>query len=165
MEAFSRLGIDGWSMLLYLVNIGLLLGLLTKLLYKPLLRVMDERRDTIEKQLKETEHLRKMFEVESKKQAKETKELVLKMQAEVMTAKSQAEARAKELMAEADAERERLLDAARAEAEQMKQGVLKAAEKETQKRIEQTILHVLQNKLPKEVVQESVKAAWKELYT
>lgn len=165
MEAFSRLGIDGWSMLLYLVNIGLLLGLLTKLLYKPLLRVMDERRDTIEKQLKETEHLRKTFEVESKKQAKETKELVLKMQAEVMTAKSQAEARAKELMAEADAERERLLDAARAEAEQMKQGVLKAAEKETQKRIEQTILHVLQNKLPKEVVQESVKAAWKELYT
>lgn len=163
MEAFSKLGIDGWSIVLYLVNIGVLLALLTKLLYKPLLRLMDERRELVEKNLKETERLRKQFDEESKRRAAETRDILLKMQAEVVTAKAQAEVKAKELLAQADAERERVLEEARREAEQAKQGVLKEAERETQKRIEQTVLHVLKNKLPADVVKASVASAWKDL--
>jgi hypothetical protein len=40
---------------------------------------------------------------------------------------------------------------------------LKQTEKETMKRIEQTILHVLKNKIPADVVKSSVQAAWKDL--
>lgn len=165
MEAFQRLGIDGWSILLYLVNFGILLAILTKFLYKPLLKFMDERRETIRNNLKETEVLRARFEEEAKRQEAETKAMLVRMQGEVATAKAQAEARAKELMQEADARRDQIIEEARKQAEETKKGILKEAEQETQKRIEKTILHVLKNKIPEDVVKASVQAAWKDLYT
>ncbi len=165
MEALQKLGIDGWSVLLYLVNIGFLLFVLTRLLYRPLLKFMDERRATIKNNLHETEQLRARFEEQGKKQAKETKALLAQMQAEVTAAKAQAEKQAKVLMAEADARRDQILEEARRQADETKKGILKEAETETQKRIEQTILHVLKNKIPTDIVKSSVQAAWKDLYS
>ncbi|MBP6944722.1 ATP synthase F0 subunit B [Patescibacteria group bacterium] len=163
MDALQKLGIDGWSILLYLVNMGLLLALLTKFLYRPLLKVMDDRRETVRKNLQETELLKTKFAEESKRQAQETKDLLVKMQSEVAAAKAQAEVRAKELIAEADTRREQMLEEARRQVDETKKGVLKEVEKETQKRIEQTILHVLKNKIPADIVKSSVEAAWKDL--
>lgn len=164
MEALQKLGIDGWSILLYLVNMGILLTVLTKLLYKPLLRFMDERREIVRKNLQETELLKTKFAEESKRQTQETKDLLVKMQSEVAAAKAQAEVRAKELIAEADTRREQMLEEARRQVEETKKGILKEVEKETQKRIEQTILHVLKNKIPADIVKSSVEAAWKDLH-
>ncbi len=164
MDAFAKLGIDWKSMLLYLVNMGLLLTLLTRWLYRPLLKVMDDRRETVRKNLQETELLKAKFEEESKRQAQETKDLLLKMQSEVAAAKAQAEVRAKELIAEADTRREQMLEEARRQVDETKKGILKEVETETQKRIEQTILHVLKNKIPADVVKSSVQAAWKDLH-
>lgn len=165
MDAFAKLGIDWKSMLLYLVNMGLLLTLLTRWLYRPLLKVMDERRETVRKNLQETELLKAKFEEESKRQSRETKDLLVKMQSEVAAAKAQAEIRAKELIAEADVRREHMLEEARLQVEETKKGILKEVENETQKRIEQTILHVLKNKIPSDVVKSSVQAAWKDLHS
>jgi F-type H+-transporting ATPase subunit b len=164
MDALQKLGIDAWSILLYAVNMGLLLGLLTKFLYRPLLKVMDDRRETVRKNLQETELLKTQFAEESKRQAAETKEMLVKMQSEVTAAKAQAEARAKELIAEADARREQMLEDARRQVDETKKGLLKEVEGETQKRIEQTILHVLKNKIPADVVKAGVQAAWKDLH-
>ena len=164
MEALQKLGIDGWSILLYLVNMGILLGVLTKFLYRPLLKFMDERRDIVRKNLQETELLKTKFTEESKRQTQETKDLLVKMQSEVAAAKAQAEVRAKELIAEADTRREQMLEEARRQVEETKKGILKEVEKETQKRIEQTILHVLKNKIPADIVKSSVEAAWKDLH-
>lgn len=165
MDALQKLGIDGWSIVLYLVNMGILLGVLTKLLYRPLLKMMDERRETVRKNLQEAELLKTKFAEESKRQQQETKELLLKMQAEVASAKTQAEIQAKELLAQADARREEILEDARRRVEEKEKGMLKEVEKETQKRIEQTILHVLKNKIPADVVKSSVQAAWKDLHS
>ncbi len=164
MDAFAKLGIDWKSMLLYLINMGLLLTLLTRWLYRPLLKIMDDRREMVRKNLQETELLKTKFAEESKRQAQETKDLLIKMQSEVAAAKAQAEVRAKELIAEADARREQMLEEARRQVDETKKGILKEVETETQKRIEQTILHVLKNKIPAEVVKSSVQAAWKDLH-
>lgn len=165
MEVLQKLGIDGWSVLLYVVNMGILLGVLTKLLYRPLLKMMDERRDTIRKNLEESELLKVKFLEESTRQAKETKDLLMKMQSEVSATKAQAEVRAKELIAEADVRREQMLEEARRQVKETEDGLLKEVEKEIHKRIEQTILHVLKNKIPADVVKSSVQAAWKDLYS
>ncbi len=164
MDALQKLGIDGWSILLYLVNMGLLLTILTKFLYKPLLKFMDDRREIVRKNLQETELLKARFEEESKHQAQETKNLLVKMQSEVAAAKAQAEIRAKELIAEADVRREQMLEEARRQVDETKKGILKEVETETQKRIEQTILHVLKNKISADVVKSSVQSAWKDLH-
>lgn len=163
MGALQKLGIDGWSILLYLVNMGILLAVLTKLLYKPLLKLMDDRRETVRANLQETEMLKTKFVEESSRQARETQDLLLKMQSEITVAKAQAEVRAKELIAEADVRREQILEDARRQVAETEKGILKEVEKETQKRIEQTILHVLKNKIPADIVKSSVLEAWKDL--
>lgn len=165
MGALQKLGIDGWSILLYLVNMGILLGVLTKLLYKPLLKLMDDRRETVRNNLQETELLKTKFVEESARQARETQDLLLKMQSEITSAKAQAEVRAKELIAEADVRREQILEDARRQVAETEKGILKEVEKETQKRIEQTILHVLKHKIPADIVKSSVLEAWKDLHS
>ena len=57
-----------------------------------------------------------------------------------------------------------MLEEARRQVDETKKGILKEVETETQKRIEQTILHVLKNKIPAEVVKSSVQADWKDLH-
>lgn len=164
MEVLQKLGIDWWSMLLYLVNTGLLLVLLTKLLYKPLLKIMDERRETVRKNLEETEHLKQSFAEQTSLREQEMKASMERLQAEVLAAKKQAEERVQVLMADAEKDRERLLEDARKQIKSEKDRLMKDLESDVRKRIEDTILFVLKNKLPSETVQKSVESAWKELY-
>lgn len=165
MEVLQKLGIDWWSMLLYLVNTGLLLVLLTKLLYKPLLRLMDERRETVRRSLEETELLKQSFAQETARRDQEMQASMERLQAEVLAAKKQAEHRVQDMMVEAEQERTRLLDEARKQIKSEKERLMKDVESDTRKRIEQTILFVLKNKIPADLVQKSVESAWKELYS
>ncbi len=164
MDALQKLGIDGWSMLLYLVNTGLLLVLLTKLLYRPLLSMLDERRDTIRRNLHETELLKQRFAEETKQREKETRAAMDRLQADIVLAKEQAESRVKTLLANAEQERDALLEKARIQIQAEKGRLLKEVEVESRKRIEQTILFVLKNKIPEATVRASVEEAWKELH-
>ena len=164
MEAFQKLGIDGWSMLLYLANTGLLLVLLTKLLYRPLLAVLDERRETIRRNLNETELLKQRFTEETKQREQETRASMDRLQSELLLAKEQAESRVKALLAEAEKDRDALLEKGRAQIETEKGRLLKDLENESRRRIERTILFVLKNRIPEATVRSSVEDAWKELY-
>ena len=47
MDALQKLGIDGWSLVLYLVNYGILFFVLGKYVYKPLAKAMDARSEKI----------------------------------------------------------------------------------------------------------------------
>ena len=47
MDGLSKLGINLGHVVFYLVNTGLLLTVLTYVLYKPILRFLDKRRDQI----------------------------------------------------------------------------------------------------------------------
>ncbi len=81
MEALASLGIDPKVMLAQAVNFFVLLAILSFFIYKPLLRVLDERKDRIakaeknadkiEKQLAKTEELTKEELQKAQKQASE----------------------------------------------------------------------------------------------
>ncbi len=81
MEALANLGIDPTIMLAQAFNFFVLLAILSFFIYKPLLRVLDERKDRIakaeknadkiEKQLAKTEELTKAEFQKAQKQANE----------------------------------------------------------------------------------------------
>ena len=52
------LGIDGPSLLAFLINFFLLLGLLTFFLYKPITRMLDERSAKIKESLEKAERIK-----------------------------------------------------------------------------------------------------------
>lgn len=57
-SGIGALGIDGISLLVYVVNFGILLVLLYLVAYKPILRMLDQRRQTIQGSLDEADRVR-----------------------------------------------------------------------------------------------------------
>lgn len=53
------LGIDVKSLIFQLVNFSILIFILGKLLYKPIIRILDSRREAIKKSLEDTEKIKK----------------------------------------------------------------------------------------------------------
>jgi F-type H+-transporting ATPase subunit b len=93
------------SLIIQAVNFLILLVLLTKLLYKPLIKKMDERTQAIQKSLDEAQAARAEAQ-------KERDEFAAKIQA----AHGEAQAIRAEALKEAAEEQRRLVDAAKAEA-------------------------------------------------
>jgi DNA integrity scanning protein DisA with diadenylate cyclase activity len=74
----------------------LVVFLLSKFLYKPLLAYLDKRRDLIKQNIEEAENLKKEFQRELKEQEVENKKIIDQMQKEVAQAKKEAEQKADE---------------------------------------------------------------------
>jgi F-type H+-transporting ATPase subunit b len=165
MDALQKLGIDGWSVVLYVVNTLLLVVILSKLLYKPILRFLDERRETIRRNLTEVEHLRKTFEAETERQRLESQEATKQLHATLAAMKLEAETKAQTLITEAEKRRDSLIEEARAQVDASKARLIQDVESDIQLRITQIVSHILEERIPKEVVQSSVQGAWKDFET
>lgn len=162
MEALSKLGIDFTSVGLYLLNIGVLVGLLSWLLVKPLLKFLDERKDLIVGNINEADLLKSEFQKKLEEMRKEKDEATEKIRIQMAQMQESLSMKQASLIAEMEAEREKILSEARAQIREEKDAILKSAEEETLKTMQKVIFYVLQNKVPAEVVKNSVSDAWKE---
>ncbi|MBM3205015.1 ATP synthase F0 subunit B [Candidatus Uhrbacteria bacterium] len=160
MEGFARIGIDGWSLLLYAVNFGILFTVLRVLLYKPLLRVLDERRTLVKNNLEEAEQLKMKFEQEVHMREQEAARLMEQVHREAREAKERAEEGVRAMRLAAEERGERLLQEAQAEADRIKTRVIHEAEKEILKNMERVILTVLQEQKDQETIRKNMKQAW-----
>lgn len=61
MEKLLNLGIDPWSILVYLLNTGVVLTVLTYLLYKPMLKFIDQRRQQILNNIDQAQIFKKLL--------------------------------------------------------------------------------------------------------
>ena len=104
MEVLSTLGID-WALLLaQIINFGIILFILTKFVYRPVLNLIDKRRQLVEQSMRDVEAI----EVQ----------------------KRDAEKARKERLARADQEAGLILERAKADADQVKKEIVTAAERE-----------------------------------
>ncbi|GEM_PF-6639801 len=125
-----------FTMILQWVNFAILLFLLYKLLYNPLIKALDERHNSIKKSLEEAEKARK-----------EAVELREKWQKELEAFKQ---------------ERDRMFKEARKEAEEMKEEIVKAAYEQAKSMTDE--VYAMMNKMKDEMVKtvrlEAVKIAF-----
>ncbi len=162
MEGLATLGINLWSVLLYLLNTGLLLFVLTYVLYKPVLRFLDERRKQIRDSVEEAQILKEELDKRSieAREASEKAEATLKREMENL--RKFTEDKRAELTAEMEAARSAMLAKADEDIAARKADILKDAEAATVELIKKIVLHIVQNKVPEEVVEQSIKEAWKQ---
>ena len=163
MEALSQLGIDLWSVLLYLVNFGLILWVLTRYVYKPLMKYVDERRETIKNNVNEAEELRQTFESKMKEQEERLATESAEAQEKLAGAKKFAKQEAKDIIVDAQSQRDSILMDANAQANVIKGGILDEAQAATKARIMAVVQAVLEGGLPEETVKQSVETEWKKL--
>ena len=117
MELLSKLGID-WSLLVaQMVNFGVLVGLLTFFIYRPLLNVLDARREKIRKSMEDVKLIDKQKkDMEALREA-ELRKIDQECGAFMEKTKQQAEKMRQEILATAKKEADQLLERGRQQLE------------------------------------------------
>lgn len=165
MEGLAKLGIDPFSILLYLLNTGLLLVVLIYVLYKPILRYLDERRDQIRSSVEEAQLLKVELDKKSIEAEEASKKAEETLKREMENLRKFTEDKRAELTAEMEAARNEMLEKADADITRRKDELMKDAERATMDLIKKVVLHIVQNKVPEEVVDASIKDSWKQFNT
>lgn len=160
MDALGKLGINPMSILLYLINLGSVLLVLTFLIYKPVLSFLDKRRKQISDSIAEAEILRAEFDKTLAKAEKEKKEIEAKFREEMANLKKFTEEKRTELIKQMETARTEMMAKAQTEIDEKKASVMKDAEAATMELIRKVILDIMQNKVPENVIQDSIKEAW-----
>lgn len=132
-EIFAAFGINWKLLLIQAFNFGLLLLALWYFLYRPLLSMMEERQEKIEKGIKDAEQSEKrLAEIESEKD-----EIIAKATTKggniVSDAKSRGEEKAGEIVTDANARAEAIVNDANARAEEAKEQAMRESKDEIAK--------------------------------
>jgi len=162
MDKLLSLGIDPWRILFYLINTGILLAVLTYLLYKPILKFLDQRKQQIIDSIDESEKLKKTFELKLEESEKKRKEAELELKEELNQLHKFTEEKRKELIAEMDQARNELVQKAQKEIEERKGQIIKEAEKDIAALMTRIILEIVENQVPEDVIRKSINSAWKQ---
>ncbi|KKU79060.1 MAG: ATP synthase subunit b [Candidatus Peregrinibacteria bacterium GW2011_GWA2_47_7] len=160
MEGLSKLGIDLWSILIYVLNIGLLLLVLTYVLYKPIFKFLDERRAQIKSSVEEAQNLKVELDKKSAEVEAATEKAETELKKEMENLRKFTEEQRAKLTTEMEKARGDMLAKAEEDINRRKGEILKEAEVETLELIKKIVLYVVQNKVPAEVVEDSIKSAW-----
>ncbi len=101
MEIVEEFGINPILLAAQIVNFTILLVLLQKFLYKPILKVLDERKTKIAKSLKDAEEIEKRLEQSSIEQEKLLDKARIEAGTMIREAKEEAKALSEKTLAEA----------------------------------------------------------------
>jgi F-type H+-transporting ATPase subunit b len=161
MDALLKLGIDWQSIIFYVVNFGILFAVIGKFLVPPILNMLDKRREAIESSLSGAEKLKKEFQQKMAEIDAERAEAQQRMMKEMDNLNKTLEKKKSEMAAELQAQRQKMMEDAQREIETRKAQIVKDAEAQTVDLIKKVVMYIVQNKLPQELVEQSVKDAWK----
>jgi F-type H+-transporting ATPase subunit b len=160
MDSLGKIGIDFWGMFLYLINYGLLLGVLGYFFYPKILKTIDERRNTIKKNIEDTAHLQKVLELQIAQHKKEKDELHAQIQKQSSELKKELQVKRTELLAQMDSDRQKMMEETKVQLEKEKNAIVQAAEGEVLTIMKKVLLEVVSQKVPEDVVTESVTDSW-----
>jgi F-type H+-transporting ATPase subunit b len=117
MEMLNTLGVDVGMLIAQAINFGVLLAALTYLLYKPVLRVIDQRRERVQQSMDHAATLEKRVADMEQDRKKRMKEFLAE-------AKQQADTQKKEILDGAKAEVDQLLEKGRKQLEDERRALL-----------------------------------------
>lgn len=162
MDKLLNLGIDPWSILLYILNTGVVLAVLTYYLYKPILKFIDQRRAQIISNIEEAQNLQKNFEAKLAESEKRRQEVETELQEEIVKLQKYTEEKRNQMIAEMEQARNDLIQKTNQEITEKKAALIKEAEKEILDIMRKVILGIVEHQIPENVIQQSVESAWKQ---
>lgn len=160
MDKLASLGIDPWGMLLYLLGTGVVLVALTYYLYKPIIKFVDERRKQIKDSIDEARNLQATFTKQLEESELKRQETEQELKTELEKLHKFTEQKKAELISEMEEARGNMMQKAQKEIDERKANLIKEAEKEILNLMSKIILNIVENKVPANVIEESVQSAW-----
>ena len=130
-DLFSKLGIDWQLLAAQLVNFTILIAILYKLLYKPMLDMFQKRKSTISRSLKEAKKIEEDLKNLEQVKEQEMREARIKSKDLVAKAVQSAEEEKSRVLAQTKATSDKLVGEAKGIIRLQKEQMLKDIEKET----------------------------------
>ncbi len=109
MELITTLGIDWKLFIVQLINFVILIGVLTFLVYRPILRLLDDRRERIRKSMEDTKAIENQRRELDEFKLEQMKKIDAECGKFLENARHQAESAKKEILANAEKEASGLL--------------------------------------------------------
>ncbi len=163
MEVLAKLGIDINSVIIYLVNFGILLAVVAYFITGPILGVITKRQKEIKRNIAEAERLKNEFAEEKQKADADKEALKAEMELQMSNLKKELDTKRKEQEEELEARKTKMLDEVRGIVADEKASILKKAEAQTLEIIEKVVHYVVSNNVPQDIVKSSVQEAWKKV--
>jgi F-type H+-transporting ATPase subunit b len=129
-ELFAAFGVNWKLLLIQAVNFGILLSALTYFLYKPLLSIIDKRRETVAEGVRKAEEASRMLADAQTEGEGIVGSAAREAEGLVANARARAEEKGGEILKSAEARAEALLKDAEARAEEAKRQALSESQKE-----------------------------------
>ncbi len=163
MEGFSKIGIDWWSVLLYLINYGLLLVVLAKYVYPRILKAVDARRTLIASNINDANSLRAELIKQTESAEKDRKALLKKLEEETALVKKELQQKKKEMLEQMALEREKLLVEAKALIGEEKQQLIAEVQTKLIQVVQAAVLHIAMTEVSEKTVVASINKSWQQL--
>ncbi len=132
-QLFAAFGVNWKLLLVQAVNFGVLLSVLTYLLYKPLMRIIDERRDMVASGVRSAQEADRVLEDSKKRGNEMIGEAGREAESLIATARSRADEKGAEIVKAAEARAYALVNDANARAEEAKRQAILESQKEITK--------------------------------
>ena len=164
----EALGISLTELIFYLINFLILVGVLTKFLYKPFLGVLDARKQTIQDALDNAELVNKRADEKMEAYSRRIANVEDEGRAIIKEAKVRADAQAEEIIREAEEKADKMIKAAeqqielekRKALEDMKKHVASLAMLAAEKNVERDIAQTGQDKIVDEIIEQAGSGQW-----
>ncbi|MBP7056991.1 hypothetical protein KBB08_00700 [Candidatus Gracilibacteria bacterium] len=163
MEGFSKIGIDWWSVLLYLINYGILLVVLAKFVYPRILKAVDARRQLISENINDANSLRAELVKQTELAEKDRKALLKKLEEETALVKKELQQKKKEMLDQIAIDREKLLADARLAISEEKQQLIAEVETKLIQVVQSAVLHIAMTEVSEKTVAASINKSWQQL--
>ncbi len=160
MELLDKLGIDWKLLLAQLVNFLIVLGVLYKFLYQPIIKFLEQRRARIEASLREAQRIELELKALEIKRSEVMAEARRQGQALLKQAEAQAEAQRQETLTRVRGEAEKALAEARVRLQSEQAAALVELRKEAARLVTQAVTKIV-GKMPgleldKKLIEEAV---------
>lgn len=130
MELISKFGIDWKLLIAQIINFAILLFVLWKFAYKPILKILEERKHKIQKGLDDAKKGEKLLEEMMERETAKMKEAEQRIGKMLEKAQQDAEHMKKEIVTQAHSQAEELLSRAKAQIQEEKDNIVKAVKSE-----------------------------------
>lgn len=159
MEQLNTLGIDFFSIVVYAVNFGVIFFVISKFVTKPLVNMLDKRRNDIKSNITESEKLRKQIEIEKNKLLIEKEKLNKELEEELALLRKNASRELAEQKLEMQAKQEKLLKEARDQIKVEKDNLISEAKQDIVNILSTAFNKVLSKNLSEKDIENSVEEA------
>lgn len=164
----EALGIDLKEFIFYLINFLILVGCLTKFLYRPFLNVLETRKQSIQDALDNAELVNRRADEKMENYNRQIAKVEDQGREIIKDAKVRAEAQAADIIDEAHAKAEEILAAAEKQIERERQKALEDVKEQiavlsllaAEKIVERDIALIGQDKIVDEIIEQAGSRQW-----